>query len=524
MREANRIARLDLDAHTRDSEDKRTSATSTLATFASPPEAPRATAISEYLLQTPNSMAANSTPWRRPSPTYSLQTPNYARLIAGIYGEYNPDKLSTVPGLLAKNVGREHGLYERVCTRYLGQYVDPSVMMALVDMSGSVTGGVNPDTPAKKLEFEEFAMTPPRTLLPSQRLMFDPQRTGYIGDAIVSGHAPSEASCSVSSGQAMGVLPPQAASSAPAMAGAVEIPKTAAASAAPADRAVTSPAASTIAAGLAPAPTSEIGHSLSTGSVVGSSSRRVACRVEERRASIAARIAARKASLAAMAASRSDEGESSEGNVAARVAAIECRSPAPARDDVSALDAPIALYSMAVPAAEEDAPDDGEAVAGETADMPVDANTDVHADEAAPAEEEPPPAAGDEGLPVEGESAPPEDRALADEGQPDPGEWREDGHYPDDGYGWPGAEWEPPIQRVVHEVCVTFAGPLRNKHSGSVAVDWPGAEWGPPMLQHDDGTEPSGPGEANAEELWPSRDWQDSHQVSGESVLHWADE
>ena len=86
--------------------------------------------------------------------------------------------------------------------------------------------------------------------------------------------------------------------------------------------------------------------------------------------------------------------------------------------------APIALYSIAVPAAEEDAPDDGEAVAGETADMPVDANTDVHADEATPAEEEPPPAVGDEGLPAEGESAPPEDRALADEGQPDPGEWR----------------------------------------------------------------------------------------------------
>ena len=355
-------------------------------------------------------------------------------------------------------------------------------------------------------------MTPSKNPNDGDGSMFDPQSPGYIGDASAGGHAlTTSAEAGVES-----VL----------------------------DIAVTSPAASTIAAGLAPAPTSEIGHSLSTGSVVGSSSRRVACRVEERRASIAARIAARKASLAAMAASRSDEGESSEGNVAARVAAIECRSPAPARDDVSALDAPIALYSMAVPAAEEDAPDDGEAVAGETADMPVDANTDVHADEAAPAEEEPPPAAGDEGLPVEGESAPPEDRALADEGQPDPGEWREDGYYPDDGYDWPGAEWGPPIQRVVHEVCVTFAGPLRNKHSGSVAV----------VSAHDywsDGAEPSGPGEAIAEpsgpgeaaasggwhapaelwpsiehapaELWPSVDWQDSHQVSGESVLKWAD-
>ena len=168
------------------------------------------------------------------------------------------------------------------------------------------------------------------------------------------------------------------------------------------DVAVTSPAASTIAAGAASAPTPDAGHSLSTGSVVAGSSRRVACRVEERRASIAARIAARKANLATMAASRSDEGESSEGNVAARVAAIECRSPAPFRDDVSALDAPMAVYSMTEPAAEEDAPDDGEAAAGETADMPVDANADMHADEVAPAEEEPPPAADDEGMPAEG--------------------------------------------------------------------------------------------------------------------------
>ena len=43
----------------------------------------------------------------------------------------------------------------------------------------------------------------------------------------------------------------------------------------------------------------------------------------------------------------------------------------------------------------------------------------------------------------------------------DLGEWREDGYSPDDGYAWPGAEWEPPIQRVVHDVCRVRVAPAQ---------------------------------------------------------------
>ena len=71
------------------------------------------------------------------------------------------------------------------------------------------------------------------------------------------------------------------------------------------------------------------------------------------------RIAARKAALAAAADSRSDKGESKEGSVAAKVAAIECRSPAPFQDDVSALGISTAVFSMTEPAAEEDVPKRG---------------------------------------------------------------------------------------------------------------------------------------------------------------------